>query len=175
MSKTLIAVVVVAVVALGGYFILRSNKMPENAPMENQVSEQSGEKSAEKKMAFSEFIKQGGSYKCEVKQAMSDFENSGTIYLNGDKMRGEFTTVAEGRTIMSTFISKDGWMYTWSSASPGMGFKEKTVKSPGTDESDIYHWNADQIGDYNCEAWTADQSKFDLPAGVTFKLVGAAQ
>lgn len=168
MSKTTWAWILVVVLVVGGYYTLKGSK---SEPKENGTVQ--GENTS-KKMAFSEFVKQGGSYKCEVKQSMNDFENSGTVYINGGNIRGEFTNIAEGKTINSSFISKDGYMYSWSSALPTMGFKMQvnpTGTSTGADASGTYSWNANQIGDYNCVAWTLDASKFELPAGITFKAV----
>ncbi len=87
-------------------------------------------------------------------------------------MNGSFSTVAEGRTMESSFIMKDGFIYSWSPAYPSMGVKMKTAVSTG-ETKDAYVWNAEQIGDYDCEAWTADASKFDIPASVTFTAVGS--
>ncbi|MEJ0001840.1 MAG: hypothetical protein WDN09_01490 [bacterium] len=39
----------------------------------------------------------------------------------------------------------------------------------GAGASGTYSWNADQIGDYNCTAWTADAAKFALPASIKFQ------
>jgi hypothetical protein len=116
----------------------------------------------------------GGSYKCEVKQAFSDMENSGTVYIAGGNIRGEYTTIAEGRTIDTSFIMKDGYSYTWSSALANIGFKTKIntkASGAGAESSGTYSWNASQIGDYNCEPWTADEKTFETPAGMSFKEV----
>ncbi|HEV7702226.1 MAG TPA: hypothetical protein VGO63_02165 [Candidatus Paceibacterota bacterium] len=170
MSKTLISVLVLALVIVGGYFIVKANKggyaaptvsTEENTSDTSNIPAQSG-----KKIAFSEFVKQGGSYKCDVKQAMSDFENSGVVYMSGGKIRGDFSTIAEGRPIDSSFVVKDGYTYMWSSALPTMGFKVK-VNADAT-ASGEYNWQ-EGVGDYNCEPWTADEATFTLPASVTFK------
>jgi len=169
MSKKLIGLIVVVVVIVGGYFVFSDNKGAENEELGNTNEEQT----AGKKMAFSEFLKQGGAYKCEVKQSMGDFENSGTMYVSGKNLRGEYSTVAEGKTMTSSFISRDGYSYTWSSLAPGMGFKIKVVEdteapNANVDVSGTSVWNANQIGDYNCENWNVDASKFELPKGITF-------
>ncbi|MFZ3012047.1 MAG: hypothetical protein WA060_03595 [Minisyncoccia bacterium] len=171
MSKKLIGLIVVVLVLIGGYFIFGGNKDAENEEPGNTNAEQ---QQTGKKMAFSEFLKQGGAYKCEVKQFLSDFENSGTMYVSGKNLRGEFSTVAEGKTMLSSFISRDGYSYTWSSLAPGMGFKIKVAENTKTtdtttDTSGAYAWDADQIGDYNCENWVVDTAKFELPKDITFQ------
>ena|SRR3989344_8373273 len=168
MSKKLIILVILVAVVVGVYFVFGGSKEVKNEELGNANEEQT----AGKKMAFSQFLKQGGAYKCEVKQSMSDFENSGTMYINGQNMKGEFSTVAEGRTMNSSFMSRDGYSYTWSSLTPGMGFKIKAEAETSNDDVDTsgtYAWNADQIGDYNCENWVVDATKFELPKDVTFQ------
>ena len=168
MSKKLIILVILVAVVVGAYFVFGGNKGAENGELGNA----NGEQTTGKKMAFSQFLKQGGAYKCEVKQSMSDFENSGTMYVSGKNMRGEFSTVAEGKTMISSFMSRDGYSYTWSSLTPGMGFKikaEAETSNEGADINGTYAWNADQIGDYNCENWVVDATKFELPKNVTFQ------
>jgi hypothetical protein len=168
MQKKLIILVILVAVVVGAYFVFGGSKEVKNEELGNTNDEQpSG-----KKMAFSQFLKQSGAYKCEVKQYMSDFENSGTMYVSGKNMRGEFSTVAEGRTMTSSFLSRDGYSYTWSSMTPGMGFKIKAETETSNENADIngtYAWSADQIGDYNCENWVVDATKFELPKNVTFQ------
>ncbi len=169
MQKQLIGLVVIVLVIVGGYFIFGENKEVNN----EELGEVKEEQPAGKKMAFSQFLKQGGAYKCEILQSMGDFTNSGTMYINGKTLRGEFSTVAEGIKMDSSFVSRDGYTYTWSSMTPGMGFKMKTIENievPDTnvDISGNYAWSADQVGDYNCENWVVDASKFETPKDVTF-------
>lgn len=177
MQKTIISFVVLIAVILGVYFIVNKDKKPETTPVLNTEvnnTEETPEVNG-KKMAFSEFIKQGGSYKCDVKQSLSDFENSGTIYINGAKISGEYSTIAEGMNITSSFVMMDGYTYSWSSALPSMGVKVKMAKpdtSAEAKESATYTWNAEQIGEYNCEAWVVDEAKFKIPTNITFKEVG---
>jgi hypothetical protein len=55
---------------------------------------------------------------------------------------------------------------------PTTGFKAKVIENvePNTNAgmSGTYSFNASQIGEYDCEEWAGDQSKFTLPASVTF-------
>lgn len=177
MSKTVLWAVV-AVVVLGGGYLLIHHKAPEQNPaMQGGTSAPleslNPDADAGKKVPFSEFVKNNnGSYKCTVQQSMSDTASEGTVYISGGNVAGSFNTVAEGRPMDTSFVLKDGYSYTWSSALPGMGFKVKVTAAAGdasASASGTYSWNADQIGDYDCQPWTADQSKFALPTGITFR------
>jgi len=88
-------------------------------------------------------------------------------------VRGEFAVQTQGMNIDSNMIVRDGYTYIWSSMMQGMGFKSKAVASdsatnPETGTLGSYAWDAEQIGDYNCEAWNPDVTIFTLPEGVIF-------
>jgi hypothetical protein len=173
-----------AVVVLGGiyYFFLRVDSVETTTGLEDagsiDVSEGDlfGTMPADesgKKMAFSEFLKQGGSYKCEVNQYVNEMETKGTTYINDGMIRGEYNTKVQNMNVDSTMIVRDGYTYSWTSVMPTTGFKAKVAEVVGGDAvagpSGQYSFNATQIGDYNCEAWTADASKFTIPTNITFK------
>jgi len=168
-------VVIGIVVVVGGYFLLGSNSGVGEGDIqimnESVVMETGG-----KKMAFAEFIKGGGSYKCTVHQRVEGADTTGVTYINGGMIRGEYTTQAQGMSIDTTMILRDGYTYTWSSFAPTMGYKVKVVDdgsaNRSTEMSGPYSFDAEQIGDYDCEAWSGDASMFTLPSSVTFQEIG---
>lgn len=179
MSKQVIAVVV-ALVVVGGaaFFYMRGDGVKENintAPMMEDGTDVSAENtnSNTKKMSFESFAKNGGSYVCTVTQNVQDIESNGTIYMDGGKMRGEFNTSVQGMNVGTTFIAKDGYSYTWSSIMPNTGYKvaiaQDSVSGNSTaGTSGSYGFNAEQIGNYDCQPWTVDNSKFVLPTSIKF-------
>ena len=159
MSKTAWIIVGLVVLAIVGYAIFGGKKAPENVPVGSEQSQ-----TPEKKMAFADFVRQGGSYKCDISQSSADTTNSGTVYVSGGMVKGEYSTSTAGRVVTTYFLVRDGFSYAWFSTDPTQGFKMKVdVTGPGADE-----WSS-QIGDYNCVAWSADASVFAIPANVTFQ------
>jgi len=173
--------IAIAVVVLGGVGYMAYTQLDNNpeevtmelpaaaAPADSTTPPASG-----KKIAFSELVKQGGSYECTVKQVVSNIDSDGVVFMDKDRLRGEFSTLTQGMKIDSTMIMKDGYTYTWSSMMPSAGFKIKvdpganTTADTGVSTSGSYSWNAEQIGDYYCKDWKVDESKFSLPANVKF-------
>ena len=108
-----------------------------------------------------------------MKQYIDDFGSEGTVYISAGKIRGEFTTTAEGKLIETSLIVTDGYQYIWSSAMQG-GFKMKipdiatSSASTNTETTGTYYWNAEQIGDYDCVPWTTEESKFIPPVTIVF-------
>ncbi|MFN4181257.1 MAG: hypothetical protein ACK4FA_00980 [Candidatus Paceibacteria bacterium] len=169
MEKLKIAgiIVLVGVAGVLGYILL-NDKGTVSSEENKAAEEQSG-----KKMAFSQFIKLNTEpYKCSVSQAFSDMENSGVVYIDGARIRGEFDTIVEGKNMHSSFIMKDGFAYNWSDLYP-MGAKVKvdtsaTSSDSNTSTSGTYTWNADQIGEYDCVLWQVDESLFNVPTNINF-------
>lgn len=173
MNKTLLTVLVAGVVLVGGYFYFGGEK---NEIVQNTVSEEITQQPSGKKMAFAQFLKDGGAYKCTVNQYVGDTESKGTVYVNQGLIRGTFQTEVQGTKIDTDLLVRDGYTYTWTSAAP-MGFKAPVV-APDTNTnqnagmSGTYSWNAEQIGDYDCVAWNPDTATFAVPAGIQFMEMG---
>lgn len=168
MIKTIIAVLIIGAIAVGGYSV---SKRKANIPVPQVEDQQQAAPTAGKKMPFASFIKNGGSYQCTVHQYMSDIDNSGTVYVSDGKMRGEFSTIAEGRTVNSSIIVRDGFTYMWNNFM-SQGFKvavPETFAGASFESSGTYMWNAEQIGEYDCQPWTTDETKFSLPGNITFQ------
>ncbi len=165
MSKTSIAILVIIVIVVAGYFIFSKPKSEENQNTDTVGT------TGNKKMAFGEFLKQGGSYKCEVNQYVDDIETKGTTYISNGMIRGEYSTKVEGVDMTSITIIRDGYTYSWTSTlSTGFKIKNEVDSSTGEDTSysGTYGYAA-QIRDYNCVAWSADQSKFSIPTNIEFQ------
>lgn len=176
MKNTIITAVVIVAIAVSGYFILRdkptSTSSDDLAKVEDTVKMEDGTApTSSKKMAFSQFVNQGGTYKCTVTQYVGETSTQGTVYIDNGKMKGEFKTVADGVNIDSNFVLRDGFMFSWSSMSK-MGIKmpieEKTSVNGSTETSGF---NTEQIGDYDCQTWAADSSTFTVPTTITFTQV----
>jgi hypothetical protein len=174
MSKTWIWVLVAIVVIVGGFWAVFGAK---NMDQTSEVSDNTTSVPEEKKMAFSDFIKQGGAYKCSVAQNVGGISTNGITYIDSGRVRGEYTATVQGTKVDSTMILRDGYTYSWSSMMPGQGFKTKVATSAtgntSAPSSGAYSFNADAIGDYNCEAWSVDESKFTVPTNITFKTVSS--
>ncbi len=178
-TKTIIGIVVGLAVIVAGYAFYQSRggdslEMGQDVESGTQLAE--GEESPTgKKMDFMSFVKQGGAYKCEVHQTVSGTDTVGTTYINAGMIKGEYNTKVQGMNIDTSFVVRDGYTYSWNSMMPGQGFKAKVVENVGGDASagtsGSYGFDENTIGDYNCEAWTVDSSKFVVPTSITFKTV----
>ena len=161
-NKVLLAILVAGGI-IGGYVYYTS--VGTTIPGEQKNEQVAGGK----KMAFTEFMKQGGSYKCTVNQNTEGVQTTGTVFIDKNSTRGMFETVSEGKKVEGNFLVRDGYSYFWSSVSL-MGMKTPITEEESQSQamSETFAWNPEQVGDYNCEVWVASQATFNLPSGVEF-------
>ncbi len=166
----------------------QTNENP-NGPDYQPNRDMNGAQTNGKKMAFDVFLKQGvqgASYECTVHQSVNNVDTTGKVWIDGAgaetgintgsanaKMHGEFTTSTQGMNITSNFTMVNGYSYSWSSMS-NTGYKVKipadstTGTNTNASANGSYSWDASQIGDYDCQVWTAVPAKFELPKSIKF-------
>jgi len=96
---------------------------------------------------------------------------SGTIYIASGNMQGDFIkTDTAGKVTNAHMIITGGMDYLWSDASLTKGYKLSwSVAAASTILSDRAGGvNINQPTAYSCSNWTADQSKFTIPASIQF-------
>lgn len=169
MNKILLAVLIGGVVFVGGYFYFGGEK---GGVVKDTTSEEVAQQPEGKKMAFTQFVNQGGAYKCTVNQSVSGTDTTGVVFIDAGLMRGTFETESQGAKVSTNILVRDGYTYTWSSNMPqGIKMaikKDEAVANANVGTSGTYAWNAEEVGDYDCIAWNADQATFTLPAGIVF-------
>lgn len=121
--------------------------------------------------SMKDLIARGGDYECTFSQTNDMSDSTGTVFISGAKLRGDFKTTVKAVSNMnveSHMISDGAFMYTWSSMMP-TGMKIAIAEgstaetSPATQSFDY-----NQKLDYDCKPWTSDVAKFTLPTDITF-------
>ncbi|MFZ2522405.1 MAG: hypothetical protein WAX44_00510 [Minisyncoccia bacterium] len=184
-TKTIGSIVVVLIVVVAGYLffgnkstddkVMESGEVMENKTLEvsTNTTGNTTESQMGKKMAFSDYMKGNGSYKCDVHQDFSGTDSHGIIYISGGMVRGDYETSIQGTTMQMTMVVKDGYSYTWNSMMPGSGFKSKITEGSNSTKQtpSNYSFDANQIGEYDCQSWTPESSKFSVPTNIKFQSV----
>lgn len=138
------------------------NTDPATAPQDEQVAIFEG--------STKELMARGGNHKCTFTQDVENSKSTGTVYISGVKLRGDFLSAvtAGGSTlnVESHMISDGAFMWTWSSMMP-TGFKTKVDQTASADTSK-QGFDANQKLEYTCMNWTPDEGQFVLPTTVTF-------
>jgi hypothetical protein len=122
--------------------------------------------------SFKDLLALGKSLKCDSSFTSNGNTSTGTTYIAGGNMRGDFSSQIEGRTMQTHMIIKDQTSYTWVEGSgTAMGFKMalNSSSTPNSISKTPRSADINQQINYNCQSWSEDSAQFDLPAGVTFQ------
>lgn len=114
----------------------------------------------------------GKNITCEFTQNDDEMQGIGTVYISGDRMRGDFKMMfKQGDSSMeASMIQKDGIGYAWGNSPFGpFSTKVNIEEDDGKDQPVDF----DEELDYSCKKWRVDNSKFNLPTGVKFDDINA--
>ncbi len=161
---------VIGLIIIIGIIVFMTSKDSETMPagQEGNVSGSAssfttkGEKSSLKAL-----LARAGSHKCTFTDTAEGTETSGTVYLSDGKLRGDFSSMSEGKTVMSHVLADgSGATQVWMDDFP-QGFKMNMNEMEAqAAESGAVDFNKEL--DYSCETWTVDANAFTAPAGMTF-------
>lgn len=137
----------------------RSSSQPSSSSIEEEAQSTSGPTSLKALLAL------GRPQTCEFTRNDKGEETSGVVYTAGNKMRGDFDSLSEGKTMRTHMIVDSEAVYTWLEGS-GTGIKMGLNATSEGDRSQGV--NVDEQLDYRCRTWSADSSLFRLPDNVEF-------
>lgn len=153
---------IVIVVGIGAYMFTQGGiTMPAGAPAD--TTQQAG---GTQSNSLSGLLALGASQKCTFSSETGTSASSGTVYVAGGSMRGDFTSTSNGQTVVSHMIVKGGTSYMWSSEMP-QGIKMSFGSSSGGSGSQS-GVDVNAQANYSCASWAPEQAQFELPAGITF-------
>lgn len=183
MSSKIIAIVIGVVVLIGAGYMMYTNKANtlDDAAGGTSLagSEDAGRNDTPDttmggafRGSLFDLAARGGNYQCTFSSAADGTQSSGTVYVSGNMVRGNFKSVSSGTMMESHMITRDGYVYTWSPAmSTGMKLMMQG-SGTGTTGTQGNYADANQQYDYDCDSWNLDASQFELPSGVQFMQFG---
>ena len=176
----LVIIVVIAVIALvgaGGYVALKDSSdtnVEVNGEMATATSSENveGQIDSENQISLNSLLSSGRSVACTFFKTDASGDTSGTVYISGGQMRGDFVTkLKTGAQTDAHMIQKGNKSYMWSSAQGDQGIvmtsQESQAQNTPSGQADM-GVDMDEALDYKCADWSGDASKFTLPSTVTF-------
>lgn len=163
----IIGIIIVILIVLGLIFMggKGTDEVVDNsvAGTEESVSEQQSLKDLMARTQTCEFSD----------SSIAGVTSSGKVFIDAGKIRGDFTTVANGQTSAGHMIVKDNTTYVWMDGQT-TGFKmafdaQANAQAQQSAQQSI---DANKKLNYDCDSWNADSSVFNLPSGVTFNSMG---
>jgi len=176
MNKVVLSVVVVVAIAIGGWYMFGGSKADESADSMNDQGNTMGLDEKEGEVfsgSLAELMEKGGDYRCTFNHNTSAGSSDGVVYMSGERIRGDFTSVvsALGITVESHMISDGQNTYTWSPLTP-QGYKAPVVKDTTegdkSTQTEGSYSDINQKLDYHCDPWSVDEAVFALPEGMSF-------
>ncbi len=167
-NKAILAIIGVLVIAAGVYYFTSKNSGNEVDSNSQSGQGMSTETNVENS-SIKELLANGKTQMCKFSVVEEGAAANGTVYVSNGKMRGDFTGASEaGATQVSHMIHDGSYSYVWVDGMDG-GFK-MAINAADAPDSSPNNQVVDQNKnfEFNCERWTEDSSKFELPQGVTF-------
>lgn len=161
---------IVVIVVLVAFFLMQKSNPSTSSQTADTMQNQTNDDTAASmtKGSIASLLTAGKNVTCSM--TYPDGKGSGTIYVSGKKMRGDFTMMDASREYKSSMIQDGEYAYMWSDADKkGTKFKVAGIPSPSPvanakmDTADI-----NQEVDLNCSTWGVDPSRFVVPTDVEF-------
>jgi hypothetical protein len=172
MSVKIVILIAAAVVLVGGsvaaYIVIKNNG--DQAESLTQTPEQQDDSSA----SINSLLAQNRNVVCTYSGVDSTGnQNSGTVYLTGERFRGNFTLKQPGEDeYKSNTLQNETYQYGWEEGKKE-GYKTKLSVLRGDADAPASNNNQqtfdqDKEFNFNCDDWTVDESKFEVPSGIKF-------
>jgi len=163
-KKLIVTIVVLLLLGVGGFAAAKNFKGSSSTSTSTESSTQPTSANSLKAL-----LALGSAQTCTFDNAGS----TGTMYISGGKVRGDFDSTTNGKTLKTHMLVDGTTSYIWMDGEK-TGYKMSFDASagagtPGTttaQTSGAFDANADM--NYKCGPWVADASVFVLPTTVTF-------
>lgn len=171
----IVALAIVALIGGGAYYAMNRNKT--DVAGENQASTTAEQSSAtgsvDSKSSLRDLLGMGRNLACNFTNTASGTTVSGTVFISGSQMRGDFTSKTGTQAAIDSHMIRTGSdVYIWSSLQGGQGIKmtlteEQNAGAQGA-SSMATPADLDEKVAYECGNWLPDTSKFAAPSNVKF-------
>ena len=164
MGKKVLIIAVVLLLLLGGWYFM-SKKNGSNEKMMMGTSQESTSSS------LKDLISKGVAQNCTY----STESGTGSVYVSGEKIRGDFNVTIDNKTTTSHMIVMDKTTYIWTDGQKSgikmaldMEAEQTSVTGQETTTGPNQEFNPTANNNYKCGTWVVDNKQFTLPSNVTF-------
>lgn len=161
-NKKAVFVVIFVVIAVAvTYFFFAKKPVIAPSPTPTEIPEQSSSTS------INDLLSKGIAQSC----TFVNEQGSGTVYISGENVRGDFNSTTNEAKLESHVIVDGQTSYVWSDDSKNgikMIFDTSATPSANTPVENIGGFDANAQANYKCSPWLVDSSVFALPGDVKF-------
>lgn len=169
-TSIIIGIILLLLVVVGaGAFLMLKKPQPQTSVVKQVPSLTQQTTPQMMQGTLKNLLSNGSSVKCSFdnNNSTESAKVSGTVYVSGGKMRGDFQAVTKEMSVASHMIVDSGTSYVWTDlAKTGFKFSltDQQPKTAGQNQQAVM----DQNFNYSCQNWTTDTSLFVLPSDITF-------
>ena len=139
---------------IGGYLLFSNGEETTPTNTNSTTGQETDRQSIENLIAA------GGNVMCSYSDEGENNSSTGTVYISGENMRGDFSLNTEEGTITSHMIRDGNMQYVWQD---GLDEGYSADLTAITDEENSEAVDTDKDFDFNCQSWSVDESLFNLP------------
>ena len=110
-STIIAAVIILILLGAGVFYLLGKHAAPRHNHNRAQAPQNQTQQMTTQKKSFFDFFSMAGSQKCTFSDSTNN--SSGTVYVSGGKMRGDFQSSNNGKTNSSHMINDGTYVYIW--------------------------------------------------------------
>lgn len=170
----IIGVVVLVILLGGGFMMMNRSQTTFPTGTESATSETTTETNGPQmpKMSLKSLMQGSTTQTCTFSDATA--KSSGTVYVGGGKMRGDFSSEVNSKPSVSHVMSDGTTMYMWTDSTKS-GFKvslsamEKLTDNAQLQQQMQQAMDVNKQVDYSCSPWSVDASVFTAPTTVAFQ------
>ncbi len=162
-----IIIAVVLIIGAGGYYVAKKASKPAatDTSVQGDINATTTASVQVSRGSLRSLWALGKDLTCTITVATTSVTTTGTVYLSGETMRGDFVVTSQSTGTTDSHMIKTGnTIYAWS-GTQGAKIDVSKFEGKAASQSNI---NLDQQVDYKCSNWVKDATKFTLPTGVTF-------
>ena len=168
-------IIILVIVGVAGYYLLMPKKntfIPIGPGAVKPTSTETGGSEQTAKTdalaSIKELVSKGIPQRCTFDYQDPDTgKNSGTMFISGNKLRGDFTIKdTEGKVTNGGMITDDSFLYTWDNDTKE-GFKMAMTADIKAQQNDIRNnpgsvFDMDKKANYNCGPWVVQNGILHL-------------
>ncbi len=164
-------VVVIIILGLVVYYATNHSSPSGVTNTDSSTSTNVSVKGTSSSGSIRDLLALGKNLMCTIDESSATSTVTGTMYISGNMMSGEFTSSSKGSLGMISHMIRNGdTVYAWSAS---QGAKMTFTNLTGTSAQSKSSVNLDQKVGYKCSDWSVDNSKFAVPTNVKFTDVSA--
>src|SRR3989344_7539153 len=172
MPKYVLIAVIVVLALAGGWYVYSGKQSSMPYSQNSSQGSSMGDKISGK---FADLINAGRSMECTFSGETDGYKTTGTVFVAGKNMRGDFNSESKGKMMDSHMIQNGETIYSWTTE-PKQGMMMKITKEDQAGDLDESNTgpnksfeDMDKNYDYQCKNWSGDQSKFQPPSDIQFQ------